>query len=272
MYNVFITGASSGIGRACAELFLEKGCNVFVVVRDDESFNALQKSGAKAYLCDVRDYKTIDAIFQEFDAKDIRIDALFNNAGYGQPGAVEDITTEALKAQFETNFFALHYISVKAIALMRKQGRGKIIQHSSVLGLISLRFRGAYNASKYAVEGLCDTLRLELAQTDIKIVTLNTGPVTSKFRDNATAMFEKNVDISRSCYKNDYEKELAQRLKSQDKAPFTLTSQDVAHIVYAIICAKNPKPRYYITKATYLLGFFKRIFSTRLLDKVLVRI
>jgi short-subunit dehydrogenase len=113
---------------------------------------------------------------------------------------------------------------------------------------------------------------LELAHTNIKIITLNTGPVTSKFRDNAVAMFEKNVDVSHSNYKSAYEKELSKRLKSKDKAPFTLSSQDVARIVYTIVCAQNPKPRYYITKATYLLGFFKRILPTRLFDKVLVKI
>jgi short-subunit dehydrogenase len=152
---------------------------------------------------------------------------------------------------------------------MRKQGYGKIIQHSSVLGLISLFGRGAYNASKYAIEGLTDTLRLELHNTDIHVSLLNTGPVTSNFRNTAMRKLKENIDIKNSIFKEQYQKNL-----SADKStvPFNEEADSVAKVVHQIILSKKPKPRYYITKATYILGYLKRILSTSLLDRVLLKI
>jgi len=152
---------------------------------------------------------------------------------------------------------------------MRKQGYGKIIQHSSVLGLISLFGRGAYNASKYAIEGLTDTLRLELKGTKIYPVLLNTGPITSHFRENAIEKLKANVDIEHSIFKEKYEKSLN---ADKSKVPFNEEAVSVARIVHKIILVEKPKPRYYITKATYLLGTIKRIISTSLLDKILLKI
>jgi short-subunit dehydrogenase len=178
-----------------------------------------------------------------------------------------------LKYQFETNVFGTHYLTCEAIKIMRKQGFGKIIQHSSVLGIISLKFRGAYNASKYALEGLNDTLRQELMGSNIYISTLNTGPVSSNFRKNALKNFQENIDINHSIFSSVYNKELKERLESQsDTTIFTITSQEAAKTVLKIVESKKPKPRYYITKATYILGFAKRILSTSLLDKLLNRI
>lgn len=273
MKSILITGASSGIGLATARLFQQNDYKVFTICRDEEDTKYLQEEGFESFCANVCDYGAIDSIFDQISTQ-TTLDIVFNNAGYGQPGAVEDITTAVMKEQFETNFFALHYITNKTIGLMKTQnnGTGKIIQHSSVLGLISLRFRGAYNASKYAIEGLCDTLRLELADTNIKIITLNTGPVKSEFRKNALKMFEKNINKTKSVYQKAYDKELSQRLQGSDEAPFTLTSQDAAKVVLHIAQSKNPKPRYYITHATTLLGVLKRMLPTRWLDKILVKI
>jgi len=272
MKSILITGASSGIGFATAKLFKEHGYKVLTICRKQKDAERLQKMGFESYCVDVCDYEAIDRVFETIESS-ITLDIVFNNAGYGQPGALEDISIKAIKEQFETNFFALHYITQKSIALMRKQnGVGKIIQHSSILGLISLRFRGAYNASKYAIEGLCDTLRLELHNTNIKIITLNTGPVMSSFRENALKAFEKNIDKERSLYKKAYEKELTQRLQGKGNAPFTLSSEDAAQIVLKIAQSKNPKPRYYITHAATLLGFLKRILPTKWLDFILLKI
>jgi short-subunit dehydrogenase len=203
-------------------------------------------------------------------ALDGRIDVWFNNAGYGQPGAVEDITTTILREQFETNVFGLHECTRQIIPVMREQGHGKIIQHSSVLGIISLFGRGAYNASKYAIEGLTDTLRLELQDTNIYPVLLNTGPIVSHFRQTAVQKLEKNVDIEHSVFKEKYLQSLKERTKK--KVPFKEGPDAVAAVVHKIILADQPKPRYYITKATYLLGYFKRILSTSCLDKILKKI
>lgn len=152
---------------------------------------------------------------------------------------------------------------------MYKQGYGKIIQHSSVLGIISLKNRGAYNASKYAIEGLTDTLRLELEETNIDITVLNTGPIISDFRKNAIKKAKENIDIENSRFKQMYEKSLQE---NQNDVPFTLEAIEVAKVVAKIIKAKKVKPRYYITKATHILGFAKRVLSTRCLDKVLIKL
>jgi len=182
---------------------------------------------------------------------------------------MEDITTEVLKAQFETNVFGLHECTRQIIPVMREQGHGKIIQHSSVLGLISLFGRGAYNASKYAIEGLTDTLRLELKDTEIYPVLLNTGPITSHFRENAIEKLKANVDIEHSVFKEEYVKSLC---ADKSKVPFNEEAVSVAKIVHKIILADKPKPRYYITKATYLLGYIKRLVSTSVLDRILLKL
>lgn len=273
MANILITGCSSGIGLESAKLLQQKGHNVFATARKQSDVDYLASLGFESFLIDVTNYETIDNALQTILDKYITLDVVFNNAGFGQPGAVEDVNVDVLKYQFETNVYGTHYLTCAAIKIMRKQGYGKIIQHSSVLGIISLKFRGAYNASKYAIEGLNDTLRQELTGTNIYISTLNTGPVSSNFRKNALSNFQKNIDIQNSAFTAVYNKELKQRLESKsDTTSFTITSQEAAKTILKIVDAKRPKPRYYITKATHILGFFKRILSTSLLDKLLNKI
>jgi len=266
---ILITGASKGIGYECAK-YLKDEFIVIATAKTIEDVRRLKEEGFNSYLLDVTKQNTIDKTFEEVLNKYKKIDIVFNNAGYGQPGAIEDIKVEVLKEQFEVNVFGLHRVTLKALEIFKKQGFGKLIQHSSVLGLISLRFRGAYNASKYAVEGLSDTLRLELAnEENIFVVLLNTGPIISNFRNKAKQMLVKNVDIRNSRFSEIYQKSLK---KQKSDVPFTLPAIEVAKIVKKIALSPKPKPRYYITKATYLLGFAKRFLSTSLLDKILLRI
>lgn len=271
--NILITGCSSGIGLESAKLLKQKGHNVIASARKQSDVEKLQNLGFESYLVDVTLYDTVDAVLNTILEKYTTLDVVFNNAGFGQPGAVEDITVDVLKYQFETNVYGTHYLTTQAVKIMRHQGFGKIIQHSSVLGIISLKFRGAYNASKYAIEGLNDTLRQELMGTNIYITILNTGPVSSNFRKNALSNFQKNIDIKHSAFSAIYNKELKERLESKsDTTIFTITSQEAAKTILKIIETEKPKPRYYITKATHILGFFKRILSTPLLDKALNKI
>ena len=273
MRNILITGCSSGIGLQTAKTLKENGIKVYASARKEEDVQMLKDLGFITFLLDVTNKEDITKALEEIIKNDSKIDAVFNNAGFGQPGALEDISVDVLKEQFETNVFGLHEVTRQVLPYMRKQGYGKIIQHSSVLGIISLRFRGAYNASKYAIEGLADTLRLELANTKISISTINTGPVTSKFRENAIKKFEENVDMDNSSYKKTYKTQLKGRLENEkDNTPFNLPASSVADIILKIMNTNNPKPRYYVTKATYILGFFKRILSTSLLDKILKKI
>ncbi len=266
---VIITGCSSGIGQQSALYLKEKDLTVCATARKTEDVEKLKNLGFNAYKLDVTNNIDIKNTIEEITNRYGKIDAWFNNAGYGQLGAIEDLPTFALKEQFETNVFGLHECTVEILKIFKKQGYGTIIQHSSVLGMVSLFGRGAYNASKYAVEGLSDTLRLELKGTNIHVVTLNTGPITSDFRKNAVIKLQKNIDIENSRFKNIYQKSLKGESK---KVPFNEDAVSVAKIVHKIIVSKTPKPRYYITKATYILGFLKRILNTTLLDKILVKI
>ena len=269
-YNIIITGSSSGIGYATAVYLHKQGYNIFATIKEPKDREKLEKEGLKVFILDVTDQNSIKSAFEDIMSQiDGKLDMVFNNAGFGQPGAIEDLKTDILKEQFETNVFGLHRVTLEALKIMKKQNYGKIVQHSSVLGLVSLRFRGAYNASKYAIEGLSDTLRLELKDTNIQLTVLNTGPVISDFRKNAKIKLQQNIDIENSRFKDEYIKSLAQ---DKSDVPFTLQSIDVAKVVEKIVLTKNIKPRYYITKATYILGFLKRVLSTRLLDKTLYKI
>ncbi len=273
MQNILITGCSTGIGYETAIALKHNGYKVYASARKDEDVAQLKRLGLNALKIDVTKKEDISLALEYIIKKDKKLDAIFNNAGFGQPGAVEDITTEVLKEQFETNLFGLHEATIQAMKIFRKQGYGKVIQHSSVLGIISLKFRGAYNASKYAIEGLADTMRQELINSNIHISTINTGPVTSKFRENALIKFNENIDIEDSYFTSIYKEELKVRLeKDKDDTPFNLPASSVANVVIKIMQSKKPKPRYYVTTATHLLGFFKRVLSTNLLDKLLNRI
>jgi short-subunit dehydrogenase len=268
--NIVITGCSTGIGLETANYLKDKFIKVYPTARYQKDVDMLKELGFEdAMLLDVTKPDTITAVIDKVLDIDGQVDVWFNNAGFGQPGAIEDIRTDILREQFETNVFGLHESTRQIIAVMRKQGHGKIIQHSSVLGLISLFGRGSYNASKYAIEGLTDTLRLELKDTNIYPILLNTGPITSHFRQNAVKKLEENIDIEHSIFKERYLNSLKGTHK---KVPFNEEATSVASVVHKIILSERPKPRYYITKATYLLGFFKRILSTSYLDRLLSKV
>ena len=270
MTNIVITGCSTGIGLATAKYLKDKFVKVYPTARCKKDVEMLKSLGFEhAMQLDVTKPTQVTEVIDTVIEKEGKIDVWFNNAGFGQAGALEDISTKVLRDQFETNVFGLHECTRQVIPIMRAQGYGKIIQHSSVLGLISLFGRGAYNASKYAIEGLADTLRLELHDTAISVSLLNTGPITSDFRKTAMKKLQKNVDIETSVFKKSYQKSLKGNHK---KVPFNEEATSVAAVVHKIILAKHPKPRYYITKATYLLGYLKRILGTTLLDKLLLKI
>ena len=270
MINIIITGCSTGIGLESAKYLRQKDINVYPTARDSKDVEILKSLGfTNAMKLDVREPTEITTVIKRVMELDGKIDVWFNNAGFGQPGALEDIETKVLREQFETNVFGLHECTRQIIPIMRKQRYGKIIQHSSVLGIISLFGRGSYNASKYAVEGLNDTLRLELIGTNIYPVLLNTGPITSHFRKTAVAKLQKNVDVENSVFSKKYRQSIE---GTQKPVPFNEEADSVAKVVHKIIMAEKPKPRYYITKATYLLGYIKRVLSSSILDKILLKI
>ncbi len=270
MTNIVITGCSTGIGLETAKYLKSNAIKVYPTARDPKDVAMLKSLGFdQAMLLDVTKPESITSVIEQVLAEDGKIDVWFNNAGYGQPGAIEDLPTIYLREQFETNVFGLHEATRQVIPIMREQGSGKIIQHSSVLGLISLFGRGAYNASKYAIEGLTDTLRLELKGSGISVSLLNTGPISSDFRKNAMQKLRDNIAIENSIFKEKYQKNLTAK---KSDVPFNEEAESVAKVVHQIILSPKPKPRYYITKATYLLAYLKRVLSTSFLDKLLFKI
>jgi len=271
MTNIIITGCSiGGIGFETAKYLKSVGIKVYPTVRDKSDLEILKTSGFEnAMKLDVTKPQEITFVIEKVLKEDGKIDIWFNNAGFGQAGAIEDIKSHILKEQFEVNVFGLHECTKQIIPIMRQQGFGKIIQHSSVLGLISLPFRGAYNASKYAIEGLTDTLRLELKGTNIYAILLNTGPISSNFRKTAIKKLKDNIDIENSIFKKEYLKHISQ---DKNSVLFNQKAIFVAKVIHKIIITEKPKPRYYITKATYILGFLKRVLSTNNLDKILQKI
>jgi len=272
--TILITGCSSGIGYETALHLHNHGYEVFASARQEEDVKRLRDHGLNALQLDVTDTDSIDrALSSVLEQTGGTLYALFNNAGYGQPGALEDVPSEALREQLETNVIGLHELTRRIIPVMRRQGYGRIIQHSSILGIISLRFRGAYNASKYAIEGLCDTLRLELNNSNIFVVTMNTGPIHSNFRDNATEKFLEYVDVEKSVFTKEYKEEVLERKeKKSESDPFTKEPIEVIEKVILALEKRRPAPRYYVTTATHLLGNLKRILPTAWLDKILLKV
>ncbi|MDA3945660.1 MAG: SDR family NAD(P)-dependent oxidoreductase [Helicobacteraceae bacterium] len=272
--SILITGCSSGIGYETAHYLHRHGYDVYATARNLDDVEKLREEGLNALRLDVTDTDSIDTALESvLTQTGGTLYALFNNAGYGQPGALEDLPSEALREQFETNVIGLHEMTKRIIPVMRAQGYGRIIQHSSILGLISLRFRGAYNASKYAIEGLCDTLRLELQGSNIRVVTMNTGPIHSRFRENATKKFLQYIDIEKSVFIKEYQEEvLARKEKKSESDPFTKEPIDVNKKVLLALEKEPPRPRYYVTSATHILGTLKRLLPTAWLDKILLRV
>ncbi|SMX39749.1 SDR family NAD(P)-dependent oxidoreductase [Octadecabacter ascidiaceicola] len=269
--SILITGCSSGIGYDAAHGMRAAGWRVFASCRQAADCERLIAEGFESPLLDYNDTNTLEAGLAEvLAATGGTLDALFNNGGFGTPGAAEDLPREALRANFETNVFGVHDLTTRVIPVMRAQGHGRIVNHSSVLGLVAMRWRSAYNATKFALEGLTDTLRLEMADTDIKIVTMNTGPVTSDIRKKSIPHFEKWIDWENSPRREQYESTLRKRLY-EDSGPdkFELPASAVTAKLLKAVTHPNPKPRYYVTTPTYLMGFLKRILTSRGLDRVL---
>jgi len=268
--SVLITGCSSGIGLSVAEGLGERNYRVFATARTAEDVERLATAGFESLQLDLTDSDSIrSAVDDILGRTNGTLDALFNNGAYGQPGAVEDLSREVLREQFETNLFGWHELTNLVLPVMRRQGHGRIIQNSSVLGFVALRYRGAYNASKYALEGLTDTLRLELAGTGIHVSLIEPGPITSRFRDNAFKAYQRNINPEGSPHEDMYRRMEARLTKKGSAVPFTLPPEAVLKKVIHALESSRPKARYYVTFPTYLFGFLKRVLSDRMLDRVL---
>ncbi len=271
--SILITGCSSGIGLCCARGLQARGYRVFASARKAEDVAALQDQGLEALQLDLDDSNSIiTAVDEVLTRTGGTLDALFNNGAYGQAGAVEDVSRAVLRAQFETNLFGTQELSNRIIPVMRAQGHGRIVYNSSLLGLVAMPYRGAYNASKFALEGLVDTLRLELAGSGIHIALIEPGPIKSRFRANSLATFQRNIDIERSAHRAHYEGVLKRLEKIGPAAPFTLPPEAVLKRLIHALEHPRPRRRYPVTLPTYLFAVARRVLPYAALDWMLARI
>lgn len=270
--TVLITGCSSGIGRCLAYGLRDRGYRVIASARQAADVTALAADGFESLQLDLDSSASIQAAVKSaLQHGHGRLYALINNGAYGQPGAVEDLSRATLRAQFETNVLGTQELTNLLIPAMRAQGEGRIIQISSLLGIVCLAYRGAYNASKFALEALSDTMRLELRGTGIFVSLIEPGPISSRFRDNAYTAFKKNIVRDNSAHR-DYYARVQKRLSGSTPLPFTLPPEAVLQKVAQALEAKRPKARYAVTFPTYLFAVLRRILPVGVLDAVLARV
>ena len=270
---ILITGCSTGIGHDAALALAHRGHHVVAACRKAADVEHLITLGFDAVQMDVADPQSIAKAFADVLSKTGGcLDVLINNAGYGQAGALEDIPHDVLCAQFSTNVFGLMELTRLAIPIMRLQKKGRIINISSLLGLVSMPFRGAYNASKYAVEGLSDTLRLELKPSGIDVITIEPGPIASQFRDTVVDYSLKKIDIEHSHFNQQYKKMLGSYRQQKANSMFTQGTQAVIKKLIHAIEATTPKAKYPVTYPAYFFALLKRLLTIKMLDRVLAYI
>lgn len=273
MRNVLITGCSSGIGYCVAKGLRERGYQVFASARKLEDVERLEAEGFKTLQLDLADPESVqDAVYELMLRTNSELYAVFHNGAYGQAGALEDLSRGAMEQQFATNVFGWHQLTTMVLPLLRQRNEGRIIYNSSLLGYVALPFRGAYNASKYAIEGIADTLRLELADTDIKVCLIEPGPIESRFRANALQSLKAHVSIDQSVHRAKYQGAIRRLEKEGSAAPFTLPPEAVLAKVIHALESPNPKARYPVTVPAHLFWVLRRILPTRWLDSILLRI
>jgi NAD(P)-dependent dehydrogenase (short-subunit alcohol dehydrogenase family) len=270
--SVLITGCSSGIGLASAREMKARGWRVFATARKKKDIARLRdEEGVESLYLDYTEPDSIEkTVTKVLKAMGGRLDALFNNGVYGQPGAVEDLRPDVLRAQFEAGFFGWHDLTARIIPVMRKQGEGRIVFCSSVLGLVSAPYRGAYCAAKFAVEALADALRMELAATNIKIVLIEPGPIASRFLEHALEAYRRNIDLDASHHSEIYRQRIA-RLEEGGDQTFKLGPEAVALKLTRALESRNPKRRYFVTLPTYAAALFRRILPTAVLEAIASR-
>ncbi|WP_293720767.1 SDR family NAD(P)-dependent oxidoreductase [Stappia sp.] len=272
--SVLITGCSSGIGEAAAHTLRGRDWRVFATARRDEDVARLQAMGFESLRLDYHDEASLVAGAREvLERTDGRLDALFNNGAFAIPGAIEDLPADALRDLFQANFFGWHTLTRAILPAMRAQGGGRIVQCSSILGFIGMPYRGAYNASKFALEGYSDTLRLELAGTGIHVSLIEPGPIATRFTENAMAKFHEVIGeegLAVSPHRASYEARLA-RMAAGEPSPFKRPPRAVVRQLVHALEASRPRPRYRTTVPTRVMAVARRMLSTRMMDRVLAR-
>lgn len=270
--SIFITGASTGIGLAGVRALRARGWRVLASARKPADLERLERvEGAEAIPLELADMTSVrTAAAEVLSRTGGRLDALFNNAAYGQVGAVEDLSADVLRRQLEVNLIATHELTRLLIPAMRAQGHGRIVQCSSVLGLVSGPYRGAYSASKFALEALSDSMRLELAGTGLAVSLIEPGPIRTQFVATALANFRATIDIAGSPHRETYQRRLAS-MEAGGKDTFKLEPEAVARKLVHAVESANPRRRYFVTTPTYIAAALKRVLPDVLLDRFLAK-
>lgn len=265
--TILITGCSSGIGLDAARGLRARGWRVFATCRQEPDCARLRDEGLESFVLDYADEASIEAAVAEVVARTGgRLDALYNNGAYACPGAVEDLPRGALRAIFETNLFGYHDLTRRIIPVMRAQGQGRIVNCSSVLGLVAAKWRGAYVATKFAMEGLSDVMRIEMRGTGIHTILIEPGPIGTLIRQNAIPHFEKWIDWENSARRAEYEVLRKRLYEKRGPDPFELPASAVTRVLVKALESPRPKARYYVTVPTFLMGALRRILPTVALD------
>ncbi|HGO5854063.1 TPA: SDR family NAD(P)-dependent oxidoreductase [Mannheimia haemolytica] len=265
MKTILITGCSSGIGYATAQHLKQAGWRVITSCRKEEDVERLKSEGFECLLLDVTNSKHIQQAFEYIQTSG-QLDAIFCNAGYGQPGCVEDVPREALREIFETNVFGAWEVIHHAMKIFRVQNHGRILINSSILGFAAMHYRGAYNATKFALEGLADTLRCELHGSNIYVSLLEPGPIQSNFRPNSVAKLEQYIDMENSYHKVLNQTQYQRLTTKGNVNPFTLPASACAKACLKALNAEKPKARYQVTFPTKLFWWLRRILPTVAFD------
>ncbi len=268
--TIIVTGTSSGIGAYCARALKAEGWRVFATARKAEDIAALEADGLEAFYLDYREPESIAKLVENVLARTGgRLDALFNNGGYSQPGAVEDISVAALREQFEANFFGWHDLTTRIVPVMRAQGHGRIVHCSSIMGLAPFKYRGPYAASKHAVEGLMLCLRSELLGSGIHVSLIEPGPIKSKIATNALVWFLKNVDHENSVHKAAYQEQL-DRLNAGGSVSRMKPGPEAVHAVLRhALLSSRPRPHYVVTLPAKMGAAMRRLLPAAMFYRIL---
>jgi NAD(P)-dependent dehydrogenase (short-subunit alcohol dehydrogenase family) len=268
--TIIVTGASSGIGAYCARALKERGWRVFATARNRPDLDKLETDGIEAFQLDYADPQSIATLVEDVLARTGgTLDALYNNGAYAQAGAVEDLSTDALRRQFEANFFGWHDLTRRIVPVMRAQGHGRIVHCSSILGLVPMKYRGAYAASKFALEGLMLSLRMELAGSGIHVSLIEPGSVDTGIASNGLPWFERNIDVEHSPHRVEYLREI-NRLKGGDiRLRLGVKPQAVFRALLHALESPRPKPHYLVTLPARIGALLKRLLPSALLYRIL---
>ncbi|OQY17242.1 MAG: short-chain dehydrogenase [Desulfobacteraceae bacterium 4572_35.1] len=267
---VVVSGASSGIGYELALSLQQYGYQVIATARKSSDLNKLESMGLATVQLELMDEESVNRAINQIEKLcGTQLYALINNAAYGQPGAVEDLSRKALEQQFAVNLFGTHQLTRGLLPLLRSGNGGRIVTISSILGLVAFPWQGAYNASKYALEGLTDTMRLELRGSGVQVSLIEPGPIRSSFRHNALQAFKTDVNWEESHHTDNYRRIIGYYAASSHPTPFTGTPNHVIKRVLHALHSKRAQPRYYVTLPSYLLANCRRLLPYRMLDWLL---